>query len=173
MPDYFNLYLEKSKEHNFTPAAVQEIIRYLMVNGIIPVTEEHLALMGDKEFHVSAKHVPEKYRKEAEAQYLAAPTDGRYIEEHEIEWLDTKEHELDGVWFKNGKMEGFRMEVTRIVKVTTSFDYPPEGEDAPEVIPWKNRICSECKSEYYANCPYDGKPQPHCDDPRMKKETAK
>ena len=42
-----------------------------------------------------------------------------------------------------------------------------------QIKPWSNRVCSECKTEYYRICPFNGVPQPYCDEPRMKKGLVK
>ncbi len=205
-PDYFKKYLEQAKEHKFSPTSAQEIIRYLMVCGHIPVTEEHLTLMGDKEFNISAAHVPE-YAKAAEIHYLKHPYDGEYKEEVELEHIKTHGHEIESMHFKGGEMTTFKVTVTRTIKVETTLDYhapawgDPDyrineecpkcgskrlflmkdleedgegfrcamcGEEFEQMVPWTNRICSECK--YYEDCPFEGIPQPHCDEPRMKKD---
>lgn len=48
MKGYLEMYLECSKEHGFKPDNLQEIVRYLLVNGHIHLTEENLALIGDR-----------------------------------------------------------------------------------------------------------------------------
>lgn len=295
--NYFEMYQEKVKEYKFHDTHIPGIIRYLMVNGHIPVTEEHLDLMGDVDFHIDAKYLPENMRKGLEEHYLKDPWAGEYEEETELEHHETKSHSLEGVWFKGGEVVDFTVNVVRKVTVETTYHFrEPDPEDpveeyyecfrdmAPDervqqhweksnICPhcgytaeesegyselyedgscriifsgdgrpgtccgkafyvlhpdykqpdpcngckdicgpcevgkdyvcedcgngvsdggyvkleddtvlcqacwdkiskpqWTNKLCSECKSEYYANCPCDGKPQPHCDEPRMKKE---
>jgi len=133
-PDYFKIYLEKSKKHKFRPDAVQEIIRYLLVCGHIELTDEHLAMMGDKEFHLSAEHVPEKFRTQAVELYERDPWAGEYYEEHEVKQIDVENYELESVRFKEGKLIEFRMAVTRNIQVITTFDY--EVKPDPELVPY-------------------------------------
>ena len=134
MNNYFEMYLKKSKEHKFTPSAVQEIVRYLLVNGLIPINDENLDLMGDKQFHISGDHVPEEIKNNLIEQYLKDPWAGEFHEEHEIEELEKQGYKLDGIWIKGGEIEDFRMLVKRKVIVETSFDFTSPKPGDPPVV---------------------------------------
>ena len=228
-PDYFGMYQKKAKEHGFSEIHISGIIRYLLVNGHIEATPETLALMGDEEFHLSAKYLPKDMLEAAEKHYTLFPDKGEYVEENEVEHLETKEHTITGAHILNGKMVTFSVDVIRRVEVDTTYyyysEYTPEGkwwdvfnEDLPPaervkqawdksnicphcdyeaesgtegssamyddgscivnidccgksyyvIRPWDNKVCGECK--YYEDCPFEGVPQPHCDEQRMKKD---
>ena len=176
--DYFKMYLEKVKEIGFSESHIPGIIRYLMVNGHIPVTEEHLTLMGDTQFHISAKHLPSYIKKGLIEHYEKDPWAGDYEEEVEIDHINTVEYHLDSAWIKGGEVVDFKMNVTRIIKVQTEYHFREARPEDPHVTYYdcfrdmapdervqqhweKSNICPHCdykaeESEGYSELYDDG-----------------
>ena len=127
--DYFGMYLEKAKEHGFIPSEARGIIRYLLVNGLIESTPEHLAIMGDTEFYLDARHIPEDVKKQALEFYEKNPENADYSEEVEIEEIEIHGHKLEGGWFSDGNMNSFRVCVSRTVKVETTYHIHTQEEE--------------------------------------------
>ena len=132
--DYFNLYLQKVKEIGFSEPHIAGIIRYLLVNGHIEATPEHLELMGETEFSLDAKYLPKHMLEEAEKHYKQFPDEGEYVEECEIEHLRAEGHHITRARICNGKMVQFEVDVTRVAKLETTYTYeePEEWKKSDE-----------------------------------------
>lgn len=119
--NYIKIYLDKAKEHGFKPDGAREIIRYLIVNGLIPVTDEHLEIMGDYEFFIDADKLPEKFINQANKAIKTE--DGEYHEETELDVLKVFNETVEGAWIKNGKITSFKTIRKRHIEVETTYIY--------------------------------------------------
>jgi len=119
--NYIKMYLDKAKEHGFNPRGAHEIIRYLIVNGLIPATDEHLEIMGDYEFFVDADKLPEKFINQANKAIKAE--DGEYHEETELDILKVFNEIVEGAWIKNGEITSFKTIRKRHIEVETTYIY--------------------------------------------------
>jgi len=159
--DYFQMYLEKVNEIGFSEPHIAGIVRYLLVNGHIEATPENLALMGDTEFYLDAEHMPEQLKKQALEHYENFPENADFDEELEIEEIEIHGHKLEGAWICNGNMTGFKVCVTRTVKVESTYNcHEPTDEELSEADD------PDCQLEKGATtcegCPHDGPHEGEC-----------
>ena len=138
MKGYLEMYLECSKEHGFKPDNLQEIVRYLLVNGHIHLTEENLALIGDREFFLGADRLPEEmdlaggtvkiHEKLLKTAKLVDNQDWTLHDDHETEHIREVSTELEGVWIKDGRVRSLMLGITRVVKVYQTYSVPDLNE---------------------------------------------
>lgn len=138
---YLEAYLAASREHGFKPDSLREIIRYLLVNGRIEISDKHIELMGNTEFYLGADHIPEDYRRLVDGSLeLREDVDISWKllkaadEVDRKDWTLDDDYEMDhkkllsttfeGVWIKNGRVNGIKIGETRIVEVYQTYHVP-------------------------------------------------
>lgn len=132
MTDYLKLYAAKVKEHSLNGQHLNEIIRYLLVNGHIPATKEHLEMMGSRTFYLGADHLPEntaklllELAKKLEHQEDEEDEVWQYDEESTVDVLETLSYELEGVWLEGG-VKGMKVVVRKKVIVDQTYHVSAE-----------------------------------------------
>ena len=135
---YMETYLAASRKHGFVPTDVRGIIRYLLVNGLIDITNNHLILMGNQEFHLGADRIPKDYRRLVDGSLelredvniqeklikAAKEVDQKYWQPGDFNIVNHVKDistELEGVWIKNGKVNSVKLGVTRVVEIYEEY----------------------------------------------------
>jgi len=124
---HLDLYLQKAEEHKFKPEDVgtvegqREAMRYLLVNGLIPATPENLKTVGDKEFYMEASLLPKETVKKIYDDTMSKEDKWEFDEEYEDEELRVISTDIEGIWIKDGKPTGAKIQRKREVRVTTFF----------------------------------------------------
>lgn len=124
---HLDLYLQKAKEHKFKPGDVgtaegqREAMRYLLVNGFIPATPENLKTVGDKELYIEAGLLPKDMVKKVYDDTVSKEDKWEFEEEYEDEELKVISTNIEGIWIKDGKPTGAKMQRKREIRVTTFF----------------------------------------------------
>ncbi len=133
---YLETFLAKAAEHGFTPDPVRNIVRYLLTNGHINITDQHLILMGNEGFHLGADRIPKDYRRRHDLESMnihekllkaAKEVDQRHWSPGDfniVEHVKDVSTELEGVWIKNGKVNSVTIGVTRVVEVYEEYSVP-------------------------------------------------
>ena len=127
-------YLACSKEHGFIPTDLHGIVRYLLSNGHINVTEDNLALMGDIEFHLGADNIDEEmhlasgivkvHEKLIKAGEAVDQKEWSLDNDYEMEHKELLSTALEDVRIKSGRVVSVRLGLTRIIKVYQTYDIP-------------------------------------------------
>lgn len=141
---YMETYLTASRKHGFVPTDVRGIIRYLLVNGLIDITDQHLILMGNDDFYLGADHIPKDYRPRATPKG-DSPVYLESVDIHERlirvanevdrgDWSLDDDYEMDhkkllstvieGIHIQNGRVNSVKIGETRIVEVYQTYDVP-------------------------------------------------
>lgn len=128
MAGYLEMYLAASKEHGFRPDGLQDIVRYLLVNGHIHVRESTLALMGDREFFLGADKVPEELHEKLIKATEASRGDWTLDDDYEMEETEHISTVLEGIHIKAGRVTGIKVGVNRIIRVYQTYDTPTIDE---------------------------------------------
>jgi len=127
-PEYKTLYLEKAKQFDFKPADLKtkagrsEAIRYLLACGFIPATPENIALVKGEEFYMDAHLLPESLVDAVKNSAVSKRDEWEYDEESENEELDSQPAEITGVWIKDEKVTGAKIDQRRKIDVTTTYN---------------------------------------------------
>ena len=131
---YMGTYLAASREHGFTPSSARGIICYLLVNGLIDITDQHLILMGNTGFYLGADHIPKDYRRRADLEGVdiheklikaANEVERGYWsldDDYEMEHKKLISTVIEGVHLKNGRVNSIKIGETRIVEVYQTYD---------------------------------------------------
>ena len=133
---YMETYLAASRKHGFSPTDARGIIRYLVVNGLIDITDQHLILMGNTDFYLGADHIPKDYRRRADLESVniherlikvANEVDRRewsLDDDYETEHKKLLNTEIEGVHIQNGRVNSVKIGETRLVEVYQTYDVP-------------------------------------------------
>lgn len=136
---YLRKYLAASREHGFSPSDLRGIIRYLLVNGLIEINNNHLILMGNTDFYLGADRIPKWYRRLTEGGFdlredvherllkAANETDRMYWsldDDFEMEHKKLLGTTIEGIHLQNGKVNSIKIGETRIVEVYQTYDVP-------------------------------------------------
>ncbi len=138
---FIRLYRQKVRKYKFsgsvsrkaakTEKGRQEIMRYLLVNGFIPATQENIALGPKDQTYIDAKHLPEDVRKKALDLVNGARETSNADEETDLEDQTIEEETnttpspelLQGIWIRNdGTLLGAKTERSYKATVTDTLD---------------------------------------------------
>jgi len=132
-PEYAALYLAKANEFNFKPADLTteegqtDAIRYLLTNGLIPITPENLKLAGEA-IYIDGEKLPTFLVESLKASANARWDDSWDCdEEFEDEEHEAKEPEVVGAWFTDGQPSSVKIAQQRKITVTTVYYVDLEG----------------------------------------------
>ena len=134
-------YLAASREHGFTPSDLRGVIRYLLVNGRIDISDKHIELMGNTEFYLGADNIPKKYRRlvdgslelqediDIHEKLLKTANevdrkDWTLDDDYEMEHKELLSTKIEGIWLKNGRVNGIKIGERRQVEVYQTYHVP-------------------------------------------------
>lgn len=147
---YMETYLAASRKHGFSPTDARGIIRYLLVNGLIDITDQHLILMGNEAFHLGADRIPCAVMRDLEtvnihekllkAAQVIDQKDWQPGDFNIVEHVKDISTELEGVWIKNGKVNSVKLGVTRVVEIYEEYSVPVD-------LPLFDEIELDCPDE--------------------------
>lgn len=107
---YVQKYLEASKTVPFTPnrgrSRKQEAVRYCLVNGLLPLTRDAVALV-EREFYLDADRLPPELRTNLEKR-MNGDLDWGPDEDRDSETEEVISADLRGVWIKNRCIVGLK-----------------------------------------------------------------
>ena len=137
---FIRLYRQKVRKYKFsgsvsrkdakTEKGQHEIMRYLLVNGFIPATEENIALGPNDQTYIDARHLPEELRKTALKLVNRARVTSDLDEEMDVEDQSIEEEAeaksqetLQGIYVNSeGTLFGVKTERSYKATVTDTCD---------------------------------------------------
>lgn len=117
------LYHDVAEKYGFKPKPdtdEAEIMRYLMVTGLVPVTIENIALVKE-EFYIDADKMPSDLVEKILARAKKSRRHWEWDEEFEEDELERIRDSVDGAWIKDGVIRGVKIIVDRKVRMNTIY----------------------------------------------------
>ena len=128
--EHIDLYLKAAKQYGFDPGDLtsedhqREMMRYLLVMGLVPFTAENIALGPKEEFHIDFKHLPNDLKDRVKRMTEQTEKDWEYSEDTDEEELEAGSWHVEGVWVERGKIVQAQVLRDRKVKTTTEYLTP-------------------------------------------------